>query len=61
MADVQNRISQVTSENNELEFDIFKTALNEVIQRHAPIKQRYVRANQAPFVNKKINKEIMER
>ena len=61
MADVQNRISQVTSENNELEFDIFKTALNEVIQRRAPIKQRYVRANQAPFVNKKINKEIMER
>ena len=56
MADVQNRISQVTSENNELEFDIFKTALNEVIQRHAPIKQRYVRANQAPFINKKIKK-----
>ena len=55
MADVQNRISQVTSENNELEFDIFKTALNEVIQRHAPIKQRYVRANQVPFINKKIN------
>ena len=28
MADAQNRISQVTSENNELEFGIFKTALN---------------------------------
>ena len=27
MADVQNRISQVTSENNELELDVFKTAL----------------------------------
>ena len=53
MADVQNRISQVTSENNELEFDIFKTALNEVIQRHAPIKRRYVRLNQALFINKK--------
>ena len=33
MADAQNRISQVTSENNELEFGIFKTALNEAIQR----------------------------
>ena len=40
MADVQNRISQVTSENDELEFDIFKTALNESIQRRTPIKQR---------------------
>ena len=61
MADVQNKISQVTSENNDLEFDLFKAALNEVIQRHAPIKQRYVRANQAPFINKTINKEIMKR
>ena len=52
MADVQNRISQVTSENNELEFDIFKTALNEALQRHAPIKQRYACANPAPFINK---------
>ena len=39
MADFQNRISQVTSENNELEFDIFKAALNQAIQKHAPIKQ----------------------
>ena len=58
MADVQNIISQVTSENNDLEFDIFKGVLNETIQKHAPIKQRHVRANQAPFINKTINKEI---
>ena len=45
MADVQNGISQVTYENNDLEFDIFKAVLNEAIQKHAPIKQRYVRAN----------------
>ena len=39
----------------------FKNLFNEAIQRHAPIKKRYVRANQAPFINKKINKEIMKR
>ena len=61
MADVQDRISQVTSENNELEFDFFKSVLNEVIQRHSPIKQRNACANQVPFINKKINKEIMKR
>ena len=61
MADVQNRISQVTSENNDLETDIFKVVLNEAIQKHAPIKQRYIRANQASFINKTINKEIMKR
>ena len=53
-ADVQNRISQVT-------FDLFKAALNEAIQKHAPIKQRYVRTNQASLINKTINKEIIKR
>ena len=51
----------MTSENNDLEFDIFKAALNEAIEKHATIKQRYVRANQAPCINKTINKEIMKR
>ena len=46
MADFQNRISQVTSENNDLEFDIFKAVLTDAIQRHAPLKQRYIRVNQ---------------
>ena len=54
MADLQNRISQVTSENNDLEFD-------EAIQRHAPLKQRYVHANQVPFIIKIVNKEILKR
>ena len=61
MLDVKNSIIQMTSENNDLEFDRFKTALDEAFQRHAPIKKRYVRANQASFINKKINKEIMKR
>ena len=61
MLDVKNSIIQMTSENNDLEFDRLKTALDEAIQRHAPIKKQYVRANQAPFINKKINKEIMKR
>ena len=60
MGYVQNKISQVTSENNDLEFDLFKAALHEAFQRHAPIKQRHVWANQAPFINKTINEEIME-
>ena len=61
MLDFKNSIIQKTSENNNLKFDRFKTALDEAIQRHAPIKKRYVRPNQAPFINKKINKEITKR
>ena len=37
-----------------------KVALDEAIQRHAPLKKWYVQAAQAPFMNKKINKEIMK-
>ena len=47
MLDVKNSVIQMTSENNDLEFDRFKTALGEAIQRRAPIKKRYVRASQA--------------
>ena len=51
----------MNSKNKDLEFDRFKTTLDEAIQRYAPIKKRYVRANEAPFMKKKINKEIMKR
>ena len=64
MADVQNRISQVTYGNKDLEFDLFKAAkfdLNGSIQTLAQIKQQYVRANQGFFINKTITKEIMRR
>ena len=57
MFEVKNSIIQTASENNDLEFDRFKAALDEAIQR----LKWYVRANQAPFINKKINKEIMKR
>ena len=43
--DVKNSIIEMTSESNDLEFDQFKTALDKAIQRHAPIKKRYIWAN----------------
>ena len=52
MVDFQNRISQVTTENNDLEFDLFKATLNEPIQRHIPMKQWYVCPNQDTYINK---------
>ena len=50
------------SENNEfLNFESFKRIVDKTLDKYAPIKKRYVRANQAPFMNKRINKEIMKR
>ena len=42
-------------------FRTFKNVIDHSLKKHAPLKKRYVRANQAPFMNKKINKEIMKR
>ena len=39
MLDVKSIIFQMTSENNDLEFDQFKAALDKAIQRRAPIKK----------------------
>ena len=36
--DVKNGIIEINSKNSDLEFDRFKAVLDEVIQRHAPIK-----------------------
>ena len=35
--------------------------MNVTPEKHAPSKARYTRANQAPYVNKKLSKGIMRR
>ena len=35
--------------------------MNVTLEKHAPTKKRYARANQAPYMNKKLSKEIMKR
>ena len=35
--------------------------MNTTFEKHAPSKVRYARANQAPYMNKKLSKEIMKR
>ena len=57
-----NDLEEQFSENNEfLNFESFKRIVNKTLDKYAPIKKRYVRENQASFMNKKINKEIMKR
>ena len=35
--------------------------VNRVLDSHAPQKQRYIRANQKPFITSELNKAIMNR
>ena len=46
---------------SQISFGTFKSTVDNILQKHAPIKKRYVRANQASFINSKIHKEVMRR
>ena len=46
---------------SQISFGTFKSTVDNILQKHAPIKKRYVRANQASFINSKIHKEAMRR
>ena len=41
-------------------FKIQNESVNITLDKHAPLKKRYVRINQSPFMNKKFSKEIMK-
>ena len=45
------------------QFDVsnFKETILNIFDKHAPIKQKYFRANEAPFMVKELHKEIMKR
>ena len=42
-------------------FQALRESVNVTLEKHAPTKKRYARANQAPYMNKKLSKKIMER
>ena len=46
---------------SQISFRTFKSTVDSILQKHAPIKKRYVRTNQASFINSKIHKEVMRR
>ena len=53
--------SEICNENELLSFETFKNIVDHTLETHAPLKRRYERANQSPFINRKISKDIMKR
>ena len=39
----------------------FKETIFNIFDKHAPIKQKYLRANEAPFMTKELHREIIKR
>ena len=42
-------------------FAVFPSVFSDVVNRNAPLKQKTVRGNNAPFMTKQLNKAIMHR
>ena len=47
--------------NHNMKYDEFKTLFMEVLTKHAPMKEKVIRGNNAPFMNKMLSKAFMER
>ena len=41
------------------DFDKFKFIVSNLLESHAPLKEKDIRCNQAPFMNKGVRKVIM--
>ena len=61
---MENLNAEIITQSNYLEKDgieAFSAICCEVLNKHAPQKQRYLRCNHKPFINAEISKEIMIR
>ena len=56
-----HELESALSRFSQISFGTFKSTVDNLLQKHAPIKKRYVRKNQASFMNSKIHKEVIRR
>ena len=54
-----NELDSALARFSQISFGTF--TVDNILQKHAPIKKRYVLANQSSFINSKILKEVMRR
>ena len=60
MKDLEEHLAKFEHFNN-IPSNLLKEAVNTILEKHAPTKKKYVRANQAAFITKTLSKEIIKR
>ena len=58
---VSFRISFEDINEANINYKTFESTFMEILNEHAPMKERLVRANYAPFMNKTLSKAVMHR
>ena len=46
---------------SDLNYSAFETTFDKVLDKHAPVKKKYVRANDKPFMTRALRKAVMLR
>ena len=54
-------LSLQTNDTTNINYDEFKDLFMHVLNKHAPQKEKLIRGNNAPFMNKTLSKAFMER
>ena len=57
--ELRKRLDEDSQSNKN--FDHFQNTLYEVLNKHAPLKKKYLRANDSPFTSKHLRQMIMNR
>ena len=58
---VTSELSKVVFENSDKGFNKFLDVCKEALNMYAPLKKKYIRGNNSPFMNRILSKEIMKR
>ena len=59
--DLDQEMIKASFYQHEEAFTVFSSVFRNVVDRHAPFKQKAVRGNNAPFMTKQLNKVIVDR
>ena len=57
--ELENELKKIGSLT--LNYDIFKNVCMDAINKHAPLKRKYIRANHAEYMDKELRQAIMKR
>ena len=58
---VKSELSKVVLENSDKGFNKFLDVCKEALNMYDPLKKKYIRGNNSPFMNRILSKEIMKR
>ena len=58
--DLKHKIN-ILNKQNKVDFESFNKAIKSIVDQHLPLQKRYARNNEAPFMNRRLRKEIMLR